>query len=174
MWVKMRFCSQACANEANRRDADATFEASFEVDEVTGCHNWTGTLSGARYGQLYVQGKRRYAHRYAYERVNGRIPAGMEVCHRCDNPQCVNEEHLFVGSHADNMADASAKRRTRQGSRHWGAKLTEDDVAFLRSSGLATATLARRFGVERATIRNAREGRTWRHLPMPEIKCEAA
>lgn len=102
------------------------FEEKYATDPSTGCWVWTGskTLSGG-YGQLSVGGVPMRAHRFSYELHNGPIPEGLMVCHRCDVPSCVNWEHLFLGTHADNMYDRGKKRRTACGDRHYARKHPE-------------------------------------------------
>jgi HNH endonuclease len=75
------------------------------------CIEWSHRKSGGGYGMLRIDGRSVYAHRGAWTRANGPIPAGMCVLHVCDNPPCVNPEHLWVGTMADNMRDRSAKLR---------------------------------------------------------------
>lgn len=78
------------------------------------CIEWTGRRTAAGYGRV----RQHYAHRVAYAMYHGPIPDGMEVMHRCDNPGCVNPEHLCLGSHSDNMADMARKGRQSRGARH--------------------------------------------------------
>lgn len=87
-----------------------------KVDRTDDCWTWTAATTGSGYGRFGHQNARGgwvAAHRFAYELANGPIPDGMFVCHKCDNPPCVNPSHLFLGTHQDNMRDMDAKGRRR-------------------------------------------------------------
>lgn len=77
----------------------------------TGCREYTGWRNQSGYGRIKVAGKMPYAHRVAYEVWVGPVPEGLCVCHHCDNPACINPDHLFVGTATDNMRDMWAKGR---------------------------------------------------------------
>jgi len=75
------------------------------------CWLWTGTRQHNGYGRILVDGRMRQAHRVSYELTFGPVPAGLQVCHKCDNPPCVNPDHLFVGTQSDNLFDQGRKGR---------------------------------------------------------------
>jgi len=82
-----------------------------KVQKSDGCWTWAGATWGRGYGAFKHEGRQVYAHRFAWEMAKGPIPAGLFVCHHCDNPLCVRPDHLFLGTHTDNMRDASRKGR---------------------------------------------------------------
>jgi hypothetical protein len=138
------------------------FEAKASPEPMSGCWLWTDKpVCG--YGRICIDGVPRLAHRISYELHRGAIPAGLNVCHRCDNPICVNPDHLFLGTHADNVADRCRKGRTRQGhvpkrsgENHGKAKLTwakVDEIrAWYAAGGVSMAQLGRDFGVSKRAI----------------------
>ena len=141
----------------------AVFETTFwdRADRSGGpdaCWPWLGDLDGKGYGRAPL-GRRATsmaAHRRAFEIVNGPIPVGMEVCHRCDNPQCVRPDHLFLGTHAENMADMAAKGRSPRGVRNAHARLGWSDVQEIRGSVESNWVVAKRFGVTTNYVRRVR------------------
>lgn len=131
-----------------------------------GCWLWMGGCDGHGYGGLDVDGKQQSAHRRAWSLFRGEIPKGMHVLHRCDVPCCVNPDHLFLGTPADNMADKSAKGRT---ARHFGednpaSKLSADNVRAIRASSEKLKVLAARYSVGMSQISKVRRGERWRAL----------
>jgi hypothetical protein len=149
-----------------------------KVDQSAGpesCWPWKGGTISVGYGEFYVNEKCRtaYAHRIAYELTHGPILPTLMVCHRCDNPPCVNPAHLFLGTHNDNMADMRAKGRGAEGTRHGSRtqphrrKLTAVEVQALRlarADGVPRLAVAKRFGVSPATVTRIATGKTWRHV----------
>jgi hypothetical protein len=139
-------------------DAEDFFSRTTERG---GCLEWSGVTDASGYGRC---GDSILAHRMAWEFTHGPIPAGLHVCHHCDNPPCVNPEHLFVGTHQDNMRDRDAKGRQPRGERMGGARLTADAVRHIRSTDEPGILLAEFYGVAQETISSARHWRSWRHI----------
>ncbi len=109
----------------------------------------------------------RRAHRLSWEFAHGPIPKGTEVCHRCDNPPCVNPAHLFLGTHAENMADMTAKGRSARGERSHHAKITETQAIEIRqkcADGASQSVIAREFGLSSRAVSDIKLGRRWSYL----------
>lgn len=132
------------------------------------CEAWLGTIDSYGYGVLKIGGKIMKAHRAAWVAANGPIPAGQCICHRCDNRRCVNPDHLFLGTQAQNTADRHAKGRSAKGETNGGAKLTADQVSHVRVvAGLGVVTnaqLAALFGVSMPAIMRIKSRRSWSHV----------
>lgn len=128
---------------------EAGIFGQYEVGEG-GCWNWTGTLNNKGYGRFQFEGKSYGAHRVAFAvGKNTALPGIVVVCHRCDNPRCMNPEHLFLGTLDDNNQDMRAKGRARapKGEASPKCKLTEKDIADIRASALRQADLCRLYGI---------------------------
>jgi hypothetical protein len=148
--------------------ADERFDA--RVEKTPGCWIWRGSIKKNGYGTFFPRaGHHEHVHRFAYARAwRIEIPDGLFVCHRCDTRACVNPDHLFLGTHKENMADMRLKGRSRTGSRSALAKLCESDVVDLRTLsafGVTLDALSAAFGVSRSAIHMAVARKTWRHVP---------
>lgn len=140
-----------------------------KVDKTGGCWFWTAHRDTKGYGKFNAgDGPSTWvAHRYSWTLANGPIPDGLTVCHRCDNPPCVNPAHLFLGTNADNTADRDAKLRMARGTRNARSKLTPEQVQRIRemfTAGRSNRLIALDFGVREASIYQIRHGLTWAWL----------
>lgn len=183
-------CLKREATIASNKRTKATpaidrFHDGYVVSE-SGCWEWRKGKDENGYGVIYVDGRTEKAHRLSWEIHNGPIPEhdsyhGTMVCHHCDNPSCVNPEHLFIGLANDNVQDMVKKGRNRcgigmrhgsktkpdrkpRGEMSGASKLKTVDVLAIRESTDPLVVLADRFGVTASNIATIRKGKTWRHI----------
>lgn len=138
---------------------------AYVIDPDSGCWVWQKGIQSYGYGTVWYgeTRSRRLAHRVLYELHRGPIPDGLFVLHRCDNPPCVNPDHLFLGTARDNAQDCVSKGR-------WPSKagmnstLTPKAVQDIRTSGESQKVLADRYGVSQSTISRAKNGKCWSHV----------
>lgn len=174
---RVTMCSRACMGLAARKGIAERFWTKVDKEgpvlrpELGPCWLWTGDQHNAGYGRLtnWVDGRRAkplYAHRVSWELAHGERPAGFDVLHRCDNPPCVNPDHLFLGTQLDNMRDRDAKGRVRHGDQHVAARLTAEKVRRIRAlyatGAVSHRQLGKLFDVSHVTIGDVLEGKTWR------------
>lgn len=144
---------------------DYRFLNSFKIDSVTGCWNWLKTKDKDGYGIVYRRTRGIRAHRFSFEKYNHKIPKNSVVCHKCDNPSCVNPEHLFVGKPIDNVRDMMKKGRDMSvGSRNTNSKLTESDIPVIRNDIRSYIEISKEYGVCELTIRNVKKRKFWKHV----------
>jgi hypothetical protein len=143
----------------------------MKVQKSDACWLWVGHRNTGGYGVICWNGKPWKAHRMAWILTNGKIPKGLNVLHRCDNPPCVNPAHLFLGTQADNVMDAFLKGRLhpyrrRTGEQHHMAKLTAEQVVQMRAlrNSAPYHAIAKQFGVSTMTAYRAITGQSWREI----------
>ncbi len=148
------------------------FLAKINIDQ-NGCWNWVGAHDLKGYGQVKIRRLHKtvlLAHRISYQHYIGDISKNMYICHKCDNPQCVNPEHLFVGTHQDNMDDMISKGRYKhpnvKGTKNPKSKLTEQDVyQIIKLLPIYTnKDIGNKFNVSHSTISCIRRGKVWTHI----------
>ena len=132
------------------------FEAQYVPVPHCGCWLWIGSADEDGYGSIY-DGRGKRAHRVAWELFRGDIPHGMQVCHKCDTPACVNPDHLFIGTGLDNMRDKVRKGRLRV--RH---KLNPSQVNAIRLDERPNPVIARHYGINRGQVWRIKTRRAWK------------
>lgn len=172
---KPRFCSVECVR-AYKMTTLSVQKFWAKVDKSGDCWVWTGCRNEDGYGSFNSKalcvGR---AHRASYVLTYGRIPDGLQVLHKCDNPPCVRPDHLFLGTNADNVADRIAKgRKTTPGKVYRGsesrlAKLTEKQVIAIREryskEDVPQHQIAREMGVSQSLISMIITRHIWAHVP---------
>ena len=147
-------------------DWEKSLKERFEdriYHSLCGCWLWTGRLTKKGYGTIWGSGGNLHAHRASFMLYKGEIPDGLHVLHTCDVRNCVNPDHLFLGTNLDNIKDKVLKNRTYRGENHYRSKLTESILRDIRFSKSVNA-LANRFGVHKSTISAVRSLRLWKHV----------
>ena len=135
---------------------------SFTIKE-NGCWECSTPVNSAGYPTAKINGKTTTVHRHIYEMVFGKIPDGLVVRHKCDNKRCINPAHLETGTYGDNVRDRDERGRTATGEKNGNSKLTEAEVRLIKQSLLyfSISHLSETFSVDRKTIRDIRDGKTW-------------
>lgn len=155
-------------NSRNRERIERRFWAKVKIDP-NGCWLWQGSTKGDgnNYGQFGFCGKVSAAHRVSYELHYGPFDKALHVLHRCDCPPCVRPDHLFLGTHLDNMLDKLNKDRVPHGENAGRAKLTAVQVHEVLedyASGLNIREVAEKFGVSKCAIGAILRGVSWREI----------
>jgi hypothetical protein len=147
------------------RTLEQRFMAFVSPEPQSGCWRWMGSLDQKGYGQIRIDGSNVRATRVALTLAGRPKTDGLYVCHTCDVTACVNPDHLFEGSQAQNLKDASAKGRIKvpgfYGERCGSSKLTVEDAFYIRTSSATAGALALLFDVHRDTILGVKSGKNW-------------
>lgn len=175
------------------RDPESVFWSFVEKQDLvtsphvnTPCWLFMGPTTKWGYGS-FSPGKRlgigHHAHRYAYFLTHGPIPVGIDICHHCDNPPCVRDDHLFPGTNNDNRQDSIRKGRSASGDRngsrkhpeklprganHWISRLNESEVSEIRKlceeGAIKQGDIAGSYGVSQSTVSNIWRRKIWKHV----------
>lgn len=143
-------------------------KSNIEIDSITNCWKWRKCKDKDGYGFVRIGGGARKlyrAHRISYELFIGCIPAQRQVLHKCDNPSCINPEHLFLGTQQDNMTDCVTKGRRPREEKHYKHVLDEDSVRTIRNLsalGLRPSDIGKQLGVNRGVVQMVVGGHNWK------------
>lgn len=152
---RAEYCGDGCRLAALRLLSRARATERLRRVSTTGddCWEYRFWQTGRGYGRVWIGATTMHAHRFAWELAYGPVPSGMLVCHRCDNPPCVNPEHLFLGTPRDNARDRDAKGRHRGNVKI--SPTDREDIRALHAAGMSQAAIARKYAVSKPTITRA-------------------
>lgn len=157
-----------CLNPDHVITKQQWFNSLIKENTDTGCLEWQGFKKGG-YGYFYVNGREKAVHRMQYEKFKGLIPKGYNVCHSCDNPPCVNPDHLWVGTQQENIKDMISKGRDLKaiGPRNKNSKISSHqarEVKLLYSQGHTIKNIHLKLGLTYKTVQHICNGTTWKHV----------
>jgi len=152
-----------------RANPDERFNSKIIPEPNSGCLLWDAGVSEDGYGHFWFEGKTVKASRYAWEREHGPIPDGLQICHICDTPPCVNTSHMFLGTVKDNARDRERKGRANRpfGESHPHSKLSESVVLEIRKArreGKTQVSLAKKYGISEAVVSVVVNNTSWTHV----------
>jgi hypothetical protein len=160
--------------EANEKTRKKIKKQSY-INTKTGCWEWQKYLNRCGYGQISYRGNHARAHRISWIVFKGDIPEGLCVLHKCDNPKCINPDHLFLGTRKDNNDDMRLKGRRNDvgapGIRARHAKFNDEQILNIRTyenTWKNCEILGKQFDVSPNTIYRILKRETWKHLHDPE------
>lgn len=155
------WCSRKCQHNSTLKE-----RFFYKVEKTDSCWNWIGGKYSNGYGCMFVGRKLTGAHRVSWMVHNGAIPSGMQILHRCDNPPCVNPDHLFLGSQLENIRDMLGKNR---GGQHKCRTVTASDVIAIRKEREETGASFKRIGEKYGFCANTAwmicTRKSWSNLP---------
>lgn len=149
----------------NKKILDRFWDKVDKTSNPNGCWEWTAYSTQAGYGQFANwYGKTAYAHRISYEIANNAITKKDIVCHSCDNPKCVNPNHLWLGTPQQNLKDRDIKGRQAKGIQQGLSKLTETQVLDIRTKSMRAIDYAKKYRVDITNIYQIQNRETWKHI----------
>ncbi len=154
-----KYCTQSCSQ------IDSMRKYAF-ITKEDGCIECVSHKSSHANGYPIgsFDGKPKRMNRFIWERAYGKLDKGLIVRHKCDNPACINIEHLESGTNKDNTRDMVERGRNLVGEQSPHSKLTESNVREIRTSTLSIRAMSRMYGVDRKTIKHAKNHITWKHV----------
>ncbi|MEK6878053.1 MAG: HNH endonuclease signature motif containing protein [Nanoarchaeota archaeon] len=167
------FCSYICFTKNNKgrhKPPEERFWKKVNKNSKNGCWEWFGCVNKKGYGGFYINGNTCRVHRFSYELKYGKIPNNLHVLHHCDNPPCVNPNHLFLGTPQDNVMDRCLKGRSNasRGEKQHSSKLISEQVIEIRKlykDKICTRIqLVKKFNVSYSTICQIIDRRIWNHI----------
>ena len=148
--------------KTEREDHKKSIE--YTIDK-NGCWNCISHFKNKKgYPHITINNKSTRLSRYMYESYRGEIPEGKIIMHLCDNPSCINPDHLKIGTHTENIKDRDNKGRAIKGEKCHNSKLKEKDIREIRISTLSTKELSIKFNVSDSNIRDIRNRKAWKHV----------
>jgi hypothetical protein len=150
------FNNSSCVEPIERINS---FESKFTKTANDECWNWFSSFNAYGYGEFIYKRERIGAHRYSYALYKGEIINGLHILHSCDNPKCVNPNHLRLGTHQENMKDMADRNRHHIFSKKW--KLSLEQVKTILLDKRAIGIIANEYNVHYVTILDLKTGRTW-------------
>lgn len=140
------------------------FDDKWSPVPEAGCWLWEGDALSSGYGRMKLNGEQVRAHRVSYDLHKGPIPEGMHILHKCDTPACVNPDHLWAGTHAENMADRAAKGRGVRGASVCTAKLNDESAMEVYQAAGSQRAIAKEFGISQFAVHQIKTKKTWKHI----------
>lgn len=149
------------------------FAKIHDFSKTNECWNWNSCKNKQGYGIFSFKSRNIKAHQFSWILHFGEYKKGLHVCHKCDNPSCVNPNHLFLGTHSQNMKDKVEKGNSPKGEKNVNSKLTKNDVEQIRKiywknfgtkNHVSMNSLAKKYNVNRTTISNILNNKTWKHV----------
>lgn len=166
--IRGHVTSCGCLRSINRKNYDADMKNKLlaKIKYINDCWEWQGSLHRQGYGHFPYKRKILLAHRVSWNLFNGYIPENIKVCHKCDNPKCINPEHLFLGSQKENVDDMfQKKRKDHQGEKHPRAKLTKEKVLEIRQmieKGISQEIICKKYNITNGHVGSIKHRRTWK------------